>query len=266
VINIPFELSYKYPPLAEVFPKKVYALLVQFTPNLSYETLAPLRIPYLAMTEDQKPTAAGFPYLYRLVLKFRPKFPLPALFSVKTLFNDGDGKTCKGEIEPVAVNFQDLYMEVPIPPSVTTPKDEFLRILFDKLWKATSTKSNKDSMKSVKFLEISHANMIKSLAYLKRFLIADQDTPNGGTQDNSQTNTETSTQQNENNNNSNPKVPDLDKKVFVCQKRALIFLPTKYHVIIKFLIYEDQTLIKIRTDFWKILSFLDAFFNVMLGV
>eukprot|EP00026_Physarum_polycephalum_P009195 Phypoly_transcript_09309.p1 GENE.Phypoly_transcript_09309~~Phypoly_transcript_09309.p1 ORF type:complete len:460 (+),score=89.79 Phypoly_transcript_09309:2-1381(+) len=266
VINIPFELSYKYPPLADVFPKKVYALLVQFTPNPSYETLAPLRIPYLAMTEDQKPTTAGFPYLYKLVLKFRPKFPLPAIFTVKTLFNDGDGKTCKGDIEPVSVNFQDLYMEAPIPPSVTTPKEEFLRILFSSLWKSTSTKRNKDSMKSVKFLEISHTNMLKALSHLKRFMVnKEPETPNGSIEPTKPEETQIITK-NDNTDLGNPNVPDLDTKVFVCQKRALLFLPTKYHVIMKFLIYEDQTLVKIRTDFWKILSYIDAFFNVMLGV
>lgn len=99
----------------------MYALLVQFSPNTAYEALAALRIPYLAMPEDQKKTdATGFPYLYKIVLKFKPKVPLPASIVVKTLFNDMDGKTCKGEVDPVSINFQDLYMEVPIPPSITT--------------------------------------------------------------------------------------------------------------------------------------------------
>lgn len=59
---------------------------------------------------------------------------------------------------------------------------------------------------------------------------------------------------------------DLDKKVFVSQKRALLFLPTRFHVMLKFMIYEDHTLVKIRTDFWQILSYLDAFFSVTLSV
>lgn len=57
---------------------------------------------------------------------------------------------------------------------------------------------------------------------------------------------------------------NLDEKVFVGEKRALVFLPAKYHILMHFTIYEQHTLVKIYTDFWKALSYIDSYFNIML--
>jgi len=278
-INIPFELSYKSPPPTSApFAKKVYALLVQFSANPAFETLPPLRIPYLAMPEDAS-LVSGFPYLYHVVLTFRPKFPLPVSFAVKILFNDGDGKTCKGETEPVSISFLDLVMEVPVPPMIKLPKQEFLRTVFDNLWQATSNSSNEDAIESVKLLEAPHVPLLKVLeTELQKFLIVESAAQNGitgldkvGEQTSEKKLDSSFVQNNDNSNNqstdydnSNKTMRFLDEKVYVCSRRALLFLPAKYHILMVFTIYEDHTLVKIRTDFWKALSYIDAFFNVLL--
>lgn len=103
---------------------------MQFSENSAYEPLSPLRIPYLAMfdsipdktqskSELDIPHNLGFPFLYQVVLSFRPKLPIPVSFFVKVLFNDGEGKTCKGETDSVALTFPDLFMQVTLPTAAT---------------------------------------------------------------------------------------------------------------------------------------------------
>jgi hypothetical protein len=49
-------------------------------------------------------------------------------------------------------------------------------------------------------------------------------------------------------------------------ERVIIFLPPRYHLLLKFNIYENQTIVKIRTDFWRVLICLDDFFEDLIKV
>lgn len=44
-------------------------------------------------------------------------------------------------------------------------------------------------------------------------------------------------------------------------ERVMIFLPPKFHLLLKFKLYQSNCIVKIRTDFWRVLICLDDFFD-----
>jgi len=40
---------------------------------------------------------------------------------------------------------------------------------------------------------------------------------------------------------------------------VMIFLPHKFHLLLKMLLYQNETLIVIYTDYWRILPFIDSY-------
>ena len=92
--------------------------------------------------------------------------------------------------------------------------------------------------KSIKYLKSNHEEMISLLqTRLKGFLIP-----------------ETKPE----------KYKKKEGKEFLCVERAIIFLPPRFHLLMKFVIYEEHTVVKIRTDFWRVLICLDDFFDNLI--
>jgi AP-5 complex subunit beta-1 len=48
-------------------------------------------------------------------------------------------------------------------------------------------------------------------------------------------------------------------------KTALIFLPPRYHLLLQFKINPEETIVEIRTDYWKSLIHVDAFLDRLLA-
>jgi hypothetical protein len=61
--------------------------------------------------------------------------------------------------------------------------------------------------------------------------------------------------------------PEVDSKTLESQEeipvieKVLIFLPPCYHLLLKFHLFADHTVVKIRTDFWRVFICLDDFFD-----
>jgi hypothetical protein len=43
--------------------------------------------------------------------------------------------------------------------------------------------------------------------------------------------------------------------------RAIVFLPPQNHLLVLFQVEQNMTLVHIRTDYWRILSYIDTFFD-----
>eukprot|EP01133_Synstelium_polycarpum_P007713 gene7713-9034_t len=121
-IQVPYRIRYR-PGITPVnFPVKVYALLIQFRQSAPlYAPINPIRIPYLCHT-DREEKALEFPYCFDVDLTFHPLHPIPTTFTVKMVFNDDEGKTCKAGGSVITLQFQDLFMQVPIPPKASGPQ------------------------------------------------------------------------------------------------------------------------------------------------
>ena len=42
---------------------------------------------------------------------------------------------------------------------------------------------------------------------------------------------------------------------------VVVFVPPRFHLLFKFHVSDESTVVRIRTDNWKLLSELDAFFD-----
>ena len=42
---------------------------------------------------------------------------------------------------------------------------------------------------------------------------------------------------------------------------VVVFVPPRFHLLFKFHVSDDSTVVRIRTDNWKLLAELDAFFG-----
>ncbi|EFA83460.1 hypothetical protein PPL_03608 [Heterostelium album PN500] len=233
-IVIPYRIRYKPNIVDSTFPQKVYALLIQFrqatTPSL-YSNINPIRIPYLCYNEKE---SIEFPYCFDVDITFIPHHPLPSDIRVKMVFNDDEGKTCKAAGAKITVEFQDLFMTVPIPPSATQSPDTFKSELFEKLWKMMIEEQmieqkNPLFMHSVKHVNVNRDIIKQSIAkHLKQYIITGND---------------------EKDHNS---------------IKVLIFLPPQHHLLLIFEIGVQSTIVHIKTDYWRSLAYIDPFLSSLV--
>eukprot|EP01132_Coremiostelium_polycephalum_P003864 gene3864-4815_t len=183
-IIISHQIRYKRNIPLNGIPLKIYALLLQLQQSPFYAQIHPVRIPYLCHPQvdsnlDQHlsdssnsssssnlldnsgsnvSTSGGtpgggrsqhqeFPYCYDVDLSFRPLYPIPTSFSVKMVFNDDEGKTCKADGSLITIQFHELFTSVPIPPSISTDKATFLTNLFESLWSSIPVNDGSSSVK-----------------------------------------------------------------------------------------------------------------------
>jgi AP-5 complex subunit beta-1 len=45
--------------------------------------------------------------------------------------------------------------------------------------------------------------------------------------------------------------------------KALVHLPPRYHMLMRIQVSESSTVVRVKTDFWRVLAFLDKFFEDM---
>eukprot|EP01112_Ceratiomyxa_fruticulosa_P007584 TRINITY_DN1972_c0_g1_i1.p1 TRINITY_DN1972_c0_g1~~TRINITY_DN1972_c0_g1_i1.p1 ORF type:complete len:1085 (-),score=211.49 TRINITY_DN1972_c0_g1_i1:53-3307(-) len=265
-IPIPYTLHYSEPPPPGFFPPKIYALVVQFNSNSTpyYHPLTPIRIPYLCRYSEKDHGSNSnidlnsFPFGYPLILYFRPILPLPVVFPIRTIFNDSEGKTCKGEIDPISISFTDLLMPLPIPPQVisegssdnenhdnnSVTKDEFLDLMFNKLWTWVISEEKKGDLggaKSVKYLEAQDEVIFAMLSGpLSSYVVTKK-----------QANVDTLT------------LESNASEAFQ-ESRVLFYLPPHFHLLLKFKVFKKHAVVKVRTDLWRVLVQVDNFLAYLL--
>jgi len=172
----------------KTLPSKLYTLVISFAQSKIYEQLESVRVPYLCRgPAEMEQTRKGgrrsrrssngmhtvndaerdigsitrFPFVYDISITFRPIVPLPTSFTVNATFNDEEGNICEGQMEPLHIAFTDLFQQVPIPSTFTSPQDSFapsntetsqlstsflesyptatlLRMMWQKLWRYVS--------------------------------------------------------------------------------------------------------------------------------
>ncbi|KAM9964116.1 hypothetical protein ACTFIW_005767 [Dictyostelium discoideum] len=280
-------------------PLKVYALLIQLQQSPYYLPINPIRIPYLChpnndllennnynnsnsnnngnsgnnsfnnlqTIEQQQQIVESklkeFPYCYDIDLSFTPIYPIPTSFSIKMVFNDDEGKTCKSDGSLISIQFSDLFMNIPIPWNLNSTIEEinqFQSKLFNLLWNTnTPTTSQPIPMtNSVKQWNISR-NLIKKIINLKlsKFLITINNNNNDCQKEKENTKV---INQEESPSNGSEKLK-IENDIL----NLLIFLPPQFHLLLKFDIGDDSTIVYIKTDYWRCLVFLDQYLSSLIN-
>eukprot|EP00743_Colponemidia_sp_Colp-15_P012014 GILK01013542.1.p1 GENE.GILK01013542.1~~GILK01013542.1.p1 ORF type:complete len:1095 (-),score=184.93 GILK01013542.1:17-3301(-) len=242
-----------------------------------------------------------FPFVYKIKLRVQPLSPEPTSFDVSVVFNDIHGQTYTGMLEPFSVKFQDLFLPVslthtalqshePLPPL-------FLQDFFCTLWNSLAPPlSAASEVRSVEKLEMSDSTTVYSAVEsvkllqlsrekvndlietkLKPFLVHYCSTnADGSVISSSRLNEDSEPREDEYDFELEKYLEDdyfgdpserervmreLHDPVHVEQARALIFIPPQYHILMRWSICERTTLVRMRTDRWQLLKYLDNYFD-----
>jgi hypothetical protein len=272
-IELPFLLRYKD---STVAPASIYSVSLEFKPTgnkLIYgSTSQTVNIPILSSTAAETPAPYGkititeemssklsdnvlrgeFPSRYSFVLDLGISVPLPTFFLTKATFNSEDGHVGEIDLDPLPLTLKDMFLPVmaarikrPLPAGFEgLHPNVYASALFESMWLAIhneseemeqtrriSEKQRAEFASAVKYLERPSARVITALqARLAPFLL-------------------------------DKIVPDAKLPQTV---RAFIFLSKSYHLLLKFKIEENYTSVAIATDFWRVLGFVDPFFDELL--
>jgi len=263
-VDLKFDDTHFY----EGAPQKLFSVTIDFATQTKFVTPVRLKVPYLekfgeeVSSSDPLSVPERFPFFYRTPVHFQPTTPTPAGFKLMATFTDTDGKTYQGPLDPFLLFFDNLFL--PISESVpdVLKDDKLGEVVFSKLWtlighlcapnetkslsdKATppaSTPSTDpeveavlkkyrdlEGYESVKFLDLSleavHAILER---HLSKFIVSVTSEAGPG----------------------DPKVVN-----------TLIFLPPRFHLLLRFQVSANSTIVNIRTDNWRTLANLDSYLD-----
>uniref|UniRef100_A0A6B2KXC1 Uncharacterized protein n=1 Tax=Arcella intermedia TaxID=1963864 RepID=A0A6B2KXC1_9EUKA len=250
-IKLSFTIRFETRPIENNL-EHIYGVSITFTECPFYSPLKPLHIPFLAYRENSKlkldsknvksvPNYSSYPYEYKSQLVVPVIVPIPIEVGVTAIFNDQSGNIFKSKMNTLKLMLSDFFLPVFIPPRTEKAGKEYTRELFDVFWSYLSSSSNSSDTKSpisTNLVEPElHSKSVKNLPYpkaqvlqimnqsLKPFLLYSEDEEAG----------------------------------------CFIFLPRKYHLLMKWKISEQSTKITILTDYWRVLTFLDAYFDLLFS-
>ena len=220
---LPFILEFDQTEEKDDFMDKLFAVEIVFSTCDGFVPFLPVRIPYLEKPATGVP-AQGFPYRYEIELVLDTAVPLPGEFSVSLTFTDMSGDSHSIELDPFTVEFEDMFMPVQ-------------RNVFDK-WRDPFAK----------LLTIPR-NAVEQIISdrLSNFVV-----PDAGSR--------------------LPDIPPFDFELEALLHgddpaeniritNVIIFLPPKYHLMLRFVMGPSTTLVWISTDFPDMLVLLDDYFD-----
>ncbi|XP_070541042.1 AP-5 complex subunit beta-1-like isoform X2 [Ptychodera flava] len=103
---------------------KLYAIVVHLVTSNNYKEMKDIELPTLSRMTSSQPSKT----CNQITFEFCPCEPVPAKFDVSVIFSSEDGKTCRCVLEPLQLQFEDLFL--PLPTISTINKQH----LFQDLW------------------------------------------------------------------------------------------------------------------------------------
>ncbi|KAH9624532.1 hypothetical protein KSS87_000926 [Heliosperma pusillum] len=241
----------------------------------------------------------------RVTVELEPREPVPGLVDVSLDANAENGQVINGKLQGVPVGIEDMFLTAPLPveiPEETRP--EYKSRLFDALWEVCGAASNSGretfSMKggkgfaaiygtqSVKLLEVPPTFAIRVVErHLAQFVISVIGAPlvdhvkDGGfiksvvwidgfpvTSDASNSVSDSDGGPlyltyfgNEDEKDSMVNIGKSNMGCFI----VLIFLPPRYHLLFRMEVSDNSTLVRIRTDYWPCLAYVDDYLEALFS-
>eukprot|EP00731_Ephydatia_muelleri_P031205 Em0022g719a len=201
--------------------KRLYAFTIRVTANGPYNPCENICIPYVTVGEN------GILYssdLKPVFLKLCPQEPVPTVLSINAAFTSENGVTYVSELPRINIEFSDLFQHVPILNCKISPLD-----LFSAMWEKIETSQQigtcLDVQHVVSVIHIPHQQSsqlpVNCVRLIEDYSVVTQNTG----------------------------------------QCVFIFLPPKYHILMKFCCHTTSTAISIATDNWKLLSLINSFLH-----
>jgi len=218
---------------------------------------------------------SAFPYAYSFVLSLNVLLPLPTMLQVKVLANTDEGAVAEISMDPIYLSLRYLFLPIPKRFTGQYPYQEFIKRLYGEIWSKMAladapTQSSDLPIQSEDVHGIVHTHTGHFADHQDALALWDD-------------------HQNVPLNNATTSVKYISKasdqvqhaiqthlKPFLVQEqpneeqdgyklvKAIIFLPHKYHLLFSFEIHSNHTVIRIRTDWWRILTHIDKYFDEIM--
>ncbi|KAK9676486.1 hypothetical protein RND81_11G080100 [Saponaria officinalis] len=264
-------------------------------PRQDSKDIIPVGIPF-----DDKPVSKT-----PVIIELEPREPVPGLVDVSIDANAENGHVIRGKLQGVSVGIEDMFLNPPVLTEILEDtRPQYNSRLFDALWEACGSSSNSGretfSMKggkgltaiygtqSVKLLEVPPTFAIRVIErYLAPFVVSVIGSPlvdlvkDGGFIKNAVWIDIFSAPSDESSSFINPdagplyltyigneaaidSINNIGKTNMGCFL-VLIFLPPRYHLLFRMEVSDNSTLVRIRTDHWPCLAYVDDYLEALFS-
>ncbi|XVE91919.1 hypothetical protein REPUB_Repub01dG0052700 [Reevesia pubescens] len=240
-------------------------------------------------------------YKAPVIIELEPREPTPGLVDVSIETNVEDGQIISGQLQSITVGIEDLFLKAIAPPDI--PEDvlpDYYSNLFNALWDACGTTSNTgreafplkgskgaaavNGTRSVKLLEIPADSLIRATEhYLAPFVVSVSGehlvnmVKDGGIirdvvwKDEALLDATTSVTEVDGmllhltfigNEDERESQLNISKRNMGCI-HILIFLPPMFHLLFQMEVSDVSTLVRIRTDHWPCLAYIDDYLEAL---
>lgn len=238
-------------------------------------------------------------YRAPVMIDLEPREPTPGIVDVHIETNAENGQIVQGQLQGITVGIEDMFLKAIVPPDI--PEDAMPRYKFDlfaALWEACGSSSSTgretfqlkggkgiaaiSGTQSVKLLDVPAASLIQATEYhLARFVVGVSGEPlidvvlEGGiiqnviwedaSSDATVTNPDTGplrlTYSGEEQHEKG--VISYSRKRNLGCFLVLIFLPPRFHLLFQMEVGDVSTLVRIRTDHWPSLAYIDDYLEAL---
>lgn len=223
---------------------------------------------------------SSFPYSYSFILDVNVLLPLPTTIKAKATANTQEGAVAEISLDPIHLSLPLLFL--PLPRRFTNGFDykSYLQQLFDEMWTRMGEKMGTNADPKASHPHESSGDEVRMRASSANSLGMSTDgSPHhseGGHEPESTITYASSVKYVSKQARHVREAVRSHMKPFLIGKesteahngtnlmKALIFLPHRYHLLFTFEVAEEHTVIRIRTDWWRILTHIDRYFDEML--
>ncbi|XP_078439745.1 AP-5 complex subunit beta-like protein [Wolffia australiana] len=250
-VEIPCVLSLNAEALGQ---PALFAVVLTFSSSAAHGPIPCRRVPFLHGARRSA-----------VALELEPREPAPGPVSVAVRANAADGLLLSGQLDSVPVGFEDMFQKVPLPEEISGAEEArlYLLELFKALWEACSSARPSETFplkgakgvaavqgtESVKLLDGGGGGLVDAVRRrLAPFIVSVE----GGTLLLEYRTAEES---------GDAEIDGGGSSVVVL---VLIFLPPRFHLLFRMEVSDSSTLVRIRTDNWQCLAYVDEFLESLL--
>ncbi|PIA35462.1 hypothetical protein AQUCO_03500078v1 [Aquilegia coerulea] len=238
-----------------------------------------------------------------VMIEVEPREPMPGLVDVSIEANAENGQIIRGQLQSVTVGIEDMFLKAIVPSDIAEDAiPSYYSDLFSALWEACDNSSNTgretfptkggkgvaaiSGTRSVKLLEVSASSLIGSIErYLAPFVVSvsggalvsvvkdggiirdiiwkdELDCPVDVNFQVTDFNTGPLQLKYMDDENGEESIIVFKKRNMGCFS-ILIFLPPRFHLLFQMEVCDISTLVRIRTDHWPCLAYIDDYLEAL---
>lgn len=225
----------------------------------------------------QNEGGSSFPHSFSFVVDVNVLLPLPTTLQVKATANTDQGAVAEISLDPLHISLRQLFIPLPSRFSGDYSYPSYVTALFNEMWARMGDSFkhslNSDSSSESDRIERSRANSMGSIEHGINSSQTNEDEDDFKFSYANSVKYISKPAKHVKEAINTQMAPYLIQGASAdgesdtsLQLRAFIFLPHRYHLLFSFEIHDDHTIIRIRTDWWRVLTHIDKYFEDILKI